>query len=269
MDRKKAGNRECQQRRRNLQREAFLGLHGEEKQQEETLRREHANKLRRQRRKPPPLESIAARVGRRCRVRRCEAHEQFQWLHDVRPFGKKMSTTVAANVRWRFINCDSKWHQGTHLSRPGVAFEFRNVFGEWCARFEKRTSTLGQSLGLYAACTFKEGELVTVFAGKWFRKSVPFRYKESRYYAAEIRMSGGGVGHVDPCGGAELMGAHYINCSDEDHPANLDFEPSGQLRANRHIYCGEEFFFDYNNGQSFDNCVVRCPNKGKAGNNVK
>ena len=151
-------------------------------------------------------------------------------------------------VRWKNISADAEWHSGDKRTNTCIAVEFQNLRGQWCPRFEKRTSSLGQCFGLFAATVFVEGALVTVYCGRVQRsKRTPFCV-DSKRYTAEITSEGKKKPRiVDSAGGPEYCFAHYINSGEEER-GNLRLRPCGRLFATRDIAVGEELLFPYGGG---------------------
>ena len=100
---------------------------------------------------------------------------------------------------------DGEWHGGDTRCDTVVQFQFQNSVGDWCPRFERRTSSLlGQSLGLFASTSFKAGELVTVFCGRRQKPNTTPFCIESIYYQAKLRC-GRQLIVVDAAGCGELV----------------------------------------------------------------
>ena len=120
----------------------------------------------------------------------------------------------------------------THVvTRLVVQFQFRNSVGDWCPRFERRTSSLlGQSLGLFASTSFKAGELVTVFCGRRQKPNTTPFCIESIYYQAKLRC-GRQLIVVDAAGCGELLGAHFINCATKATASNVELMEDGVVNA--------------------------------------
>ena len=138
------------------------------------------------REKKAPGAPIASRVG----SRKSSRPDAFPWLETVECTGPQMERVANRFVRWKNISADAEWHSGDKRTNTCIAVEFQNLRGQWCPRFEKRTSSLGQCFGLFAATVFVEGALVTVYCGRVQRsKRTPFCV-DSKRYTAEITSEG-------------------------------------------------------------------------------
>ena len=181
-----------QRKLRKRRQDAIAGKLGLEAHAKERLHRNKHNERQRvaraaaAREKKAPGAPIASRVG----SRKSSRPDAFPWLETVECTGPQMERVANRFVRWKNISADAEWHSGDKRTNTCIAVEFQNLRGQWCPRFEKRTSSLGQCFGLFAATVFVEGALVTVYCGRVQRSMCTPFCVDSKRYTAEITSEG-------------------------------------------------------------------------------